>query len=152
MSDSELVKFSIKLSGIWWDKKPVARILLNGESIAEITVEKIHGKESDTIEFTKELNDGEHTLAIEFTNKTNEDTVHENGQILKDMLMSIDELTIDDIDLGYLAMQKGRFYVDRNIRPEEPEMMEKVPLVFGFPGRWEMKFTCPTYIWFLENL
>lgn len=152
MSDIEPVKFSIKLSGIWWNKKPVARIFLDGEPIAEISVEKENGKGVELVEFVKELSEGEHTLAVEFVNKNNSDTVHENGTVLKDMLLVIDEVTIDDIDLGYLAMQKGKFYVNKEIRPDEPDVIEKIPLFFGFPGRWEMNFSCPTYIWFLENL
>ena len=152
MSEKELVKFSIKLSGIWWNKNPVARIGVNGETVAEITVEKENGKGFDLVEFTKELDEGEHTLSVEFVNKTNNDTVHVDGVISKDMLLAIDDISIDDIELGYLAHQKGKFYVNKFIRPEDPDVVEQIPLFFGFPGRWEMKFTCPTYIWFLENL
>lgn len=152
MSDIELVDFAIKLSGIWWEKKPVAKIYINDDFITEITVDKEYEKDHNIVKFQKELSPGEHRLIVEFVNKTNDDTILEGDQIVKDMFLSIDEIAIDDITLGYLAMQKGRLHVNQNIRPEQPKVIEKIPLLFGFAGRWEMNFTCPTYIWFLENL
>ena len=49
MSEKETVTFSMKLSSIQWDKKPIARIYLDDKLIQEITVEKEHGKESDIV-------------------------------------------------------------------------------------------------------
>jgi len=152
MSDKEPVDFSIKLSGIYWRKKPVARIYIDDKFIQEIVVQKEYQKDSEIIKFTEELAEGDHKLVIDFVNKDNNDTILENGKIVKDMLLSIDEILIDDIELGYLALLSGKFYVNKLVRPEQPDVIEKIPLIFGFPGRWEMNFTCPTYIWFLENL
>ncbi len=152
MSSTEIVDFSVKLSSIWWDKIPHAIIRVDDELIVEGDIAKEYEKESETFKFQKELSEGKHTLSIEFSNKTNDDTLLENGKIVKDMLLSMDEILIDDIELGYLAVTSNKFYVNKDIRPEQPDIIEKMPPLSGFAGKWEIEFSCPTYIWFLENL
>ena len=103
---TERLKFKLELYATYWDKPPVAEILINGESQyrSEIT-----GTENDptVIEFEKELTEGEkYTLTILRSGKDTKQTViNAEGGIEKDQLLHIKSLEIDEIDIGTLVFE-----------------------------------------------
>lgn len=155
----ENLKFKIQLYAQYWDKPPVAEILIGDQSKFK---QEITGTEQNPnlIELYHDLNEGqEYKFVIHRSNKDNSQTVVENDQIVKDQLLFIKSIEIDEIDLGGLVYE-GLYY------PEYPEpwasqqtaagntLSKSIKNVtsMGHNGRWELTFTSPFYMWLLENL
>ena len=140
----ETLPFKIGLSGTFFNNVPAYSILLNG-------VKQASGKvstESKIIEFSADIEDDqEHLLEIRLENKTNRDTVTENGEIVKDMLLNVDSIAIDDIELGELKWSMSEFVADD---PARPTLVRCVNL--GWNGSYRIRFTGPFYLWLLENM
>ena len=153
---TEKLKFKISLSPIMWDRPPHAEILLNGKSYFKDDI-------SDTrvIEFQADIEEGkESTLTIKRSGKgKNQTIVNDKGDILKDQLLEIKHIEIDEIDIGGLVFE-GTY---RPIYPEPwatqqreagVELKESFDNVtkMGHDGDWTFKFGSPFYMWLLENL
>ena len=140
----ETLSFKIGLSGTFFNNVPAYSILLNG-------VKQASGKvsaEIEIIEFSADIEDDrEHLLEIRLENKTNRDTVTENGEIVKDTLLNIDSIAIDDIELGELKWSMSEFVADD---PARPTLLRCVNL--GWNGSYRIRFTGPFYLWLLENM
>lgn len=155
----EKLKFRLELWGTHWDKAPRAEILINDHSHynKEITGTE---KEPTVIEFEHELKEGEkYRLIINRSGKNSRQTVVENGQIIKDQLLHIKSIEIDEIDIG--ALIYNGVYTPKYPEPwasEQAVAGNKLPESFknvtamGHNGRWELEFTSPFYMWLLENL
>jgi len=157
---TEKLKFKIHLHAEMWDKPPIAEIMINDES--KITKE-ITGtdKQPDIIEFEHELTSGiDYNLCIKRTGKTKGQTVvNEKGDILKDQILVIKSIEIDEIDIGSL-LYTGSY------TPEYPEPWAtrqrqdghdlkysfKNASRLGHNGTWMLTFQSPFYMWLLENL
>ena len=153
MSDLERVDFKLTLSAEWYRLPCHVKIWLDDELIedTEISERKSQG-EKRMISFVRDLAEGDHAIKIQYLDKTNLDTeIDEQRNIIKDHLLNVDEIEIDEIELGFMAFKEGVFHPDREIRPDLPETMREMVCI-GFNGTWELKFRVPTYIWFLENL
>jgi len=156
---TESLKFKIQLYAQYWDKPPIADICVGEQS--KFKQEITGTQENPTlIEFFHDLNEGqEYKFIIHRSNKDDSQTVLENNQIVKDQLLFIKSIEIDEIDLGGLIYE-GLHY------PEYPEpwasqqkkegkllpVTVKNVTSMGHNGRWELKFTSPFYMWLLENL
>ena len=148
MSDSqpnlEKLNFKIGLNATYWGRKPQYSVLLNGKKYAE-------GICDDTllyIEFTEDvIEDQEHVLEIRLENKTNADTLTKDGEIVKDMLLNIDSIEVDEIELGELKWSLSEFVADDS---ERETLKHCVNL--GWNGSYRLKFTSPFYLWLLENM
>ena len=156
---TEKLKFKLELYSTYWDKTPRAEILINNHSHynQEITGTE---KEPTVIEFEHELIEGEkYSLIIARSGKDTRQTVVENGQIIKDQLLHIKSIEIDEIDIGALVYEG--VYTPEYPEPwasEQakagnalPESFKNVTTI-GHNGRWELKFASPFYMWLLENL
>ena len=144
----ESLKFNILLSGTHWNKYPEFSVWFDDEKILQ---DKIMF-DTHTVELEREVTDGEHTLKIRLENKTPEDTLIENGEIVKDMLLNINDITIDDVSLGNL-LWLAEYHLDE---PHEYQgkIVTKIDncVNLGLNGAYVLKFTSPFYIWLLENL
>jgi len=109
--------------------------------------------ESQTIvaDFDDEVEDQSHTIKIVLKNKTAEHTkVDESGSIVKDSMISISEINLDDIKLGHLFFEKSQYThsfntdADTAVNPFYGNM--------GCNGAVEFKFSTPVYLWLLENM
>ena len=140
----ETLSYKIGLSGTFFNNVPAYSILVNG-------IKQTSGKvsaETEIIEFSADIEDDrEHLLEIRLENKTNRDTVTENGEIVKDTLLNIDSIAIDDIELGELKWSMSEFVADD---PARPTLVRCVNL--GWNGSYRIRFTGPFYIWLLENM
>lgn len=139
----EKLKFNIKLKSTMWDKVPEYKIYLNDTFISQGQCEQ-----EETVEFTQDVYDGEQELRIELINKDNSDCVQDdNGNIVKDMLLHIDYISIDNIDLEHIRHTGSVF------EPKDPSRETLTQCVdLGWNGTYVLKFTSPFYIWLLENM
>jgi hypothetical protein len=156
---TEKLKFKLELWAEYWDKKPIANILINNHSChnQEITGSE---KEPTIIEFEHELTEGEkYSLIIERSGKDIQQTVIEDGKIIKDQLLHIKSIEIDEIDIGalvYVGVYTPEFTepwasLERQACNALPESFKNVTTI-GHNGRWKLGFTSPFYMWLLENL
>jgi hypothetical protein len=157
---TEKLKFKIELYATMWDTPPHAEILID---------DKVHFKGDITgtqenpilIECEHELAEGsEHFLTIKRSNKTTKQTiVNEKGDILKDQMLHIKHIEIDEIDIGALVYE-GVYTPEypepwasqqKSAGTELPETLKNVTQM-GHNGEWRFLFKSPFYMWLLENL
>ena len=157
---TEKLKFRLELYATMWDKPPHAEILINDENHfkGEITGTE---KKPDVIEFDVTLDEGkEYNIVINRLGKSKGQTVvNTKGDIIKDQLLHISRIEIDEIDLGSLVFEG--IYTPKYPEPwasqqksagtELPETLKNVTRM-GHNGTWTFKFESPFYMWLLENL
>lgn len=154
----EKIHFKIGLSGTYWDKKPHFTISVDDKEYVNAYITN----ESDTTEFVEfdcEVEEEtEHVLRIRLDNKDATDTVTdgpdlENCKVLKDMLLNLVSIEVDDIELGLIAQMSGVFKFDEPQNYPAPGSTE-IPLCvnFGFNGTYELEFSSPFYLWLLDKL
>jgi hypothetical protein len=145
----ENLQFKISLTGTYWDKKPQFSVWLDDHVVIQ---SEIASKSEQIINFERRVTEGPHNLKIRLENKVDADTVIENGEVVKDMLLNIDDITIDDISLGNLLwsaeyiLDKPQIYKGQTI----DHLDGCVNL--GWNGTYILKFSSPFYIWLLEKL
>jgi hypothetical protein len=113
------------------------------------------GSPSDTMqEMIHEFDDAiekEHVVEFEMSGKLPDHTrITESGEIVEDRTISITDVTIDDIELGYLFTQVSQYHHDLNGTADP--VIDKFYGVMGCNGRVEFRFFSPVYLWLLENL
>jgi hypothetical protein len=145
----ETLSFRIGLSGTYWSKKPAFSILVNDKEMIRRSIE---GPEDQVqyAEFTSEFSENStNKLQIRLNNKTDEDVVQNEDctEILKDMLLNIISIEIDEIDLGQLLWSHSEFIADD---PSHPALKKCVNL--GWNGTYTLEFTSPFYLWLLESI
>jgi hypothetical protein len=148
MADVEHLHFKIGLSGTYWEKKPQYSILLNDSIIETRRVDAPSG-EIFFIEFDRDLPEGVASLKIRLENKDWSDTVQNEDKtvILRDMLLNIKSIEIDEIPLGDLLWSETSFVGDDADRPVLTKCVD-----LGWNGTWTLEFSSPFYIWLLEAL
>ncbi len=145
----ENLNFSISLTGTFWDRRPQFSVWLDDHVVIQ---SEIAGAAEQIVSFERKINEGAHELKIRLENKTNSDTVVENGEVVKDMLLNIDDITIDDISLGNL-LWSAEYILDRPQLYKGQEIDHLDGCVnLGWNGTYILKFTSPFYIWLLEKL
>lgn len=148
MIDKETLSFSVLLSSTNWGKLPQFSIWLNDRQFVSNTV----GSTSESFKFSAELEPGTHKLKIVLENKTPSDTKLENGAIVDDMLLNIEDIVIDDISLGNLLwsadyiLDQPQVYKDKIIT----NLDNCVNL--GWNGTYSLTFNSPFYLWLLDSL
>ena len=157
---TEKLKFKMELHATMWDRPPHAEILLNNKSYFKGDITGTEDK-PDLIEFEHELAEGEKSeLIIKRSGKlVNQTVVNDKGDLLKDQLLHIKSIEIDEIELGALVYEG--VYTPRYPEPwasqqrragvELQESFKNVTTI-GHDGTWRLKFESPFYMWLLENL
>ena len=157
---TERLKFKLELYATYWDKPPIAEILINGESQYR---SEIKGTEKDPtmIEFEKELTEGEkYTLSISRSGKDLKQTVlSKEGKIEKDQLLHIKSIEIDEVDIGsliyegvYTPIYPEPWHTQQVSAGNAPKKSFKNVTAMGHNGTWTLAFESPFYMWLLENL
>lgn len=148
MADVEKLHFKIGLSGTYWDKKPIYSVLVNTDTVETREVSTA-SDEVFYVEFDRELAEGPATLSILLQNKDDSDVVQNEDKtaILKDLLLNIVSIEIDEIDLGNLIYSQSVFTGNDSTRPVLENCVN-----LGWNGTWTLTFTSPFYIWLLENI
>jgi hypothetical protein len=145
---TETLHFKIGLAGTYWAKRPAYSILINDIMQCSGTVETASA-EVFYVEFDATINQGPCNLKIRLENKDWTDTVQneDKTEIVKDMLLNIRSVEIDEIDLGNLIYTKTQFVGDDSDRPVLDKCQD-----LGWNGSWILAFDSPFYIWLLENI
>jgi len=157
---TEKLKFKLELYATMWDRPPHAEILIGDKSHFTGDITGTEDK-PNVVEFEYEFEEGnDYSLVIKRTGKLkNQTVVNDKGDLLKDQLLHIKSIEIDEIDIGALVYE-GVY------KPEYPEpwatqqaesgkeLREAFKNVtqMGHNGEWEFKFSSPFYMWLLENL
>jgi hypothetical protein len=145
----ENLTFKISLTGTYWDHRPQFSVWFDDHVVIQ---SEIASKAEQIVSFERRIDEGAHELKIRLENKTNSDTVTENGQVVKDMLLNIDDITIDDISLGNL-LWSAEYILDRPQEYQGKTIDHLDGCVnLGWNGTYVLKFTSPFYIWLLEKL
>ena len=157
---TEKLKFKLELYATMWDKPPHAEILINDVSHFKGDITGTEDK-PDVVEFEHELTEGEkYELIIKRSGKIKDQTViNENGDVLKDQLLHIKSIDIDEINIGALIYEgictpeypEPWATQQREAGKELPESFKNVTAM-GHNGEWSFKFESPFYMWLLENL
>jgi hypothetical protein len=145
---TETLHFRIGLAGSYWNKRPEYTILINDSEVSRAQIDHASA-ETFYVEFEHEIVEGPCTLKIRLENKDDSDTIQNEDKkaIVKDMLLHIRTVEIDEIDLGNLVYTKTRFIGDD---PDRPTLDKCIDL--GWNGAWILEFESPFYIWLLENI
>ena len=157
---TEKLKFKLELFATMWDRPPHAQIIVGDKTYFDDDVTATEDKPL-VIEFEAELEEGKsQALIINRSGKDGRQTVvNEKGDILKDQLLHIKSIEIDEIALGALVYE-GTY---TPIYPEpwasqQREAGNELKASFknvtrmGHNGEWKLPFECPFYMWLLENL
>ena len=145
----ENLSFQISLTGTFWDRHPQFSVWLDDHVITQT---EIASEAEQIVSFERRVNEGLHELKIRLENKSDSDTVIENDKVIKDMLLNIDDITIDDISLGNL-LWSAEYVLDRPQKYKGQTIDHLDGCVnLGWNGTYILKFSSPFYIWLLEKL
>ena len=147
--EQESINFVVTVSGTYWDKKPQFSIWLDDHVVIQTSIsselQQTHG-------FTHAIDEGEHTLSIRLENKFPDDVHKVNDEVVGDMLLNIDSITIDGISLGRL-LWNAEYKLDKPQQYNGKEITQLSNCVnLGWNGTYVLKYTSPFYIWLLEKL
>ena len=157
---TEKLKFKLELYSTMWDKPPYAEILIDHDVQFKGAITGTE-KKPDVIEFEYEMkSEQQYNLIINRSGKgRNQTIINEKGDILKDQLLHIKSINIDEIDIGALVFDG--VYTPTYPEPWATQQREsgndlrdsfKNVTSMGFDGEWRFSFTSPFYMWLLENL
>jgi hypothetical protein len=146
--ETEKLHFKIGLSGTYWSKQPVYSVAVNDDKIETAAI-KTESNEVFYVEFDHVVPEGAVALKIRLENKDNYDTVQNDDKtaIVKDILLNIVSVEIDEVDLGMLIYSKSLFTGDDADRPVLDNCIN-----LGWNGTWTLSLESPFYIWLLENI
>jgi hypothetical protein len=157
---TEKLKFKLELYATMWDKPPHAEIMLGDKSYFAGDITGTEDK-PDVIEFEHELKEGDsYELIINRSGKgKNQTVVNEKGDLIKDQLLHIKDIEIDEINIGALVYEgvytptypEPWATQQRELGNEMEESFKNVTMM-GFNGKWTFTFSSPFYMWLLENL
>ena len=157
---TEKLKFKLELYATMWDKPPHAEILIGDKSHFTGDITGTEDK-PDVVEFEQTLDEGkEYNIIINRSGKfRNQTVVNDKGDIIKDQLLHIKAMEIDEIDIGALVYEG--VYTPKYPEPWASQQREagtklqesfKNVTQMGHNGKWSFKFESPFYMWLLENL
>ena len=156
---TESLKFKIELYSTYWNKPPIVEVKVGDKSYFKNEITSTE-KEPTLIEFTHDCeSEKSHNLSLIRTNKNVKETVVENNKIVKDQLLNVKYVEIDEINIGSLIYEG--VYTPEYPQPWATQQHNKgvtLPKSFknvtqmGHNGVWAFKFTSPFYMWLLENL
>ena len=108
---------------------------------------------AEAVTWQHEVDDtpGEHRLTFEMFGKSSDHTeVDEQGNIVKDAVLTVRDIKLDDIDISEIITNKAKYHHDFN--GSQPQLEDKFFSDLGCNGQVVLEFTTPIYIWMLENM
>tara|TARA_B100000214_G_scaffold211938_1_gene153952 strand:- start:352 stop:831 length:480 start_codon:yes stop_codon:yes gene_type:complete len=156
---SENIDFHLELFATFWDKVPTCKVSINDIEVWSGNIDGTKDKPT-VIKFNHQLEaDQEYNLKLDRQGKDNSQTIVENGEMVKDQMLHIKSILIDEIDIGslvYMGVYKPEYpepWQSEQIKAgiELPET-QKFVTEMGHNGTWTFTFRSPLYMWLLENL
>ena len=158
---TEKLKFKLKLYSDYWGAPPYIDVLINNDIQWSGHVKKRDKEDPLFIEFDYECTETEkYNMTIRRSKKVQGDTVvNEKGDILHDSLLHIQNVEIDDINIGSLIYE-AVYTPDypKSIVKQHEEAGKELPKNFncvttlGHNGDWTLPFESPFYMWLLKSL
>jgi len=157
---TEKLKFKLELYATMWDLPPLVKISVHDQTCYEGYIKGTEEK-PDVIEFEREVEEGKkYNLVIHRSNKIKGQTViDENNNIVKDQILHIKSIEIDEINIGglvYEGVYRPQYqepWLSQQEKAGVPIKTEiKTCLGLGWNGTWTLRFESPFYMWLLENL
>lgn len=145
----ESLDFAVTLSGTFWDKRPQFSIWIDEHVVVQ---SELPDQTPHTFKFSKTVSHGPFSIKIRLENKTKQDTVTDGDLIVKDMLLNIEDIKINDLSLGELlwsadyALDKPQEYQGNIINA----LSNCVNL--GWNGTYIIKLSSPYRLWLLESI
>ena len=138
----EKVMIEINLDSRWWNKPPRTKVWLDNIVLQQAT--EVTGPLKITWEGF--LDEGEHEIKVSLMGKENisETILDEKGHIIKDQILSIKSVILDEIDVEMMLYDFSSFAAKTG------EIQNKT-IDLGFNGDWTFKFSVPVYQWLLER-
>lgn len=140
----EKLKFQIVLEGVYQTEPPRARVILNNDIIFDATLTS-----ESFIPFQREFeNETNNKLEIELVDKKTEHTqIDEHGNIIKDSVLKIKKVLIEDIEIqNTFSLNKDKFYYEHS--GEQHQLYDTL----GINGKAVINFSTPFYVWLLETI
>ena len=159
-SKLESINFKLHLSHTSGRKKPEVKVLLDNELVFHQQLDK-ESNQVEVVEFERLLKENSgndsHRLDIVLCNKEATDTVLDsNGNIIEDMLLTINNIYIDDIELKTLLWTESKYYPQypKNYLDEQQKAIKMITgcVDLGWNGTWSLEFTSPFYLWLLDRI
>jgi len=114
-------------------------------------VDIAHVQDEQPVTMTMSDADGSHELRLVLKNKTQAHTqIDEQGTIVSDATLTINNLSFDEISLGYMFTELATYTHDFNGTKETTQ--ERFHGEMGCNGTVSLKFDTPIYLWLLENM
>ena len=117
--DTETLSFRIGLSGTYWNKKPEFSVLVNDVELASGSIIGPSGQ-IQYVEFNHEFKENSNNkLQIRLNNKVDSDVIQNDDctEIVKDMLLNVESIEVDEINLSQLVWSQSKFIPDNTSRP-----------------------------------
>ena len=144
----EKLSFVVTLSATFWDRRPQFSIWLDDHVVIQ---SEIISTAQQPVAFERTVDEGPHTLKIRLENKTDSDTVLENSKVVKDMLLNIEDVTIDDISLGTL-LWSAEYILDES-QKYQGKIIDHLDgcVNLGWNGTYILEFASPYYLWLVRK-
>ena len=95
--------------------------------------------------------DGNHELRLILKGKTEAHTqIDEQGTIISDAVLTINNLAFDEIKLGHMLTELATY--THNYNGTQGQVTDKFYSELGCNGTVSLKFVTPIYLWLLENM
>jgi hypothetical protein len=154
----EEVEIEVRLSATYWDEPPLMELWIDDIKFADDFVKaKKELNELDSFQWKGELEESEHTFKLVLKGKNIigsrqiQTVKDEKGNIIKDQLLHLENILLDNIELGHTAIKLSEYH-QFNYDGYTHEPVVKNKNTFGVNGEMILKFSIPTYIWLLENI
>ena len=111
-----------------------------------------HIKQPETVSIEIPDSDEEilHELKLELSGKElDHTTIDDQGQIVSDVLVTVSNITLDDIRIDYPVYCNSEYYHDFN--GTQAETTDKFYGTLGCNGSVIFKFSTPIFLWLLDH-
>jgi len=121
-------------------------VLYNNRTVIDID----YINKQKTVAFDLEIEDGAQQLNFVMKNKTVDHTViDESNNIISDACLTINDVTIENVDLGYNFIKHSTY--THNFNGTQDSIKDSFHGTMGCNGTVTFEFSSPFYIWLLEN-
>jgi len=118
---------------------PRIRICIDGD----VLLDHDFSSSQESVEIEYDVIDGDHTIEIERWGKQNFNMIHQDGEILKDQTVTLDDIWIQDVCLPEWFKSSGQFVWQQGVIPNG--------LTWGPNGVFSIPFQSPLIPWIVKQ-